>query len=214
VCGVIEAFAGAAHRESFCDQTAFYISWFSFIKSQGFFLNFIPVIPLLRIMGLLSGPQDLPASSSLLTRLLMLYLVTGMLVLLPGSEDLFTAVTLMLMDLILLIVFLKFCLYTRNTSARFLQTFIACLGVGIFFQLIALPLVVVLNNTAEASQAGNAIGGLFYLLLVSWQVTVMAHILRHAMNMMLSLTLMLSFSYLLLIIFLSNRVVALLAGGA
>jgi len=164
-------------------------------------------------MGLMSGPQDLPGNSSLLTRLLILYLVTGMLVLLPDSEDLFTAVALMLMDLILLVGFLKFCLYTRNTSARFLQTFIACLGVGIVFQVIALPLVVVLNAAAESNQANNAIGGLFYLLLVSWQVTVMAHILRHAMNMMLSLTLMLSFSYMLLIIFLSNQVVALLANG-
>lgn len=164
-------------------------------------------------MGLLSGPQDLPASASLLSRLLMLYLVTGMMVLLPGSEDLFTAVALMLMDLILLVGFLKFCLYTRNTSARFLQTFIACLGVGIVFQIIALPLVVVLNAAVESNQANNAVGGLFYLLLVSWQVTVMAHILRHAMNMVLSLTLMLSFSYMLLIIFLSNQVVALLSSG-
>jgi len=164
-------------------------------------------------MGLLSGPQDLPASASLLSRLLMLYLVTGMMVLLPGSEDLFTAVALMLMDLILLVGFLKFCLYTRNTSARFLQTFIACLGVGIVFQIIALPLVVVLNAAVESNQANNAVGGLFYLLLVSWQVTVMAHILRHAMNMVLSLTLMLSFSYMLLIIFLSNQVVTLLSSG-
>ena len=165
-------------------------------------------------MGLMSGPQDLPGSSSLLVRLLLLYLITGMMVLLPGSEDLFTAVTLMLMDLILLVGFLKFCLYTRNTSARFLQTLIACLGVGVIFQIIALPLVVVLNAAAESNQANNAVGGLFYLLLVSWQVTVMAHILRHAMNMMLSLTLMLSFSYMLLIIFLSNQVVTLLSNGS
>lgn len=184
------------------------------IITQVCFLNFIPVIPIIRIMGLLSGPQDLPASVSLLSRLLMLYLVTGMMVLLPGSEDLFTAVALMLMDLILLVGFLSFCLYTRNTSARFLQTFIACLGVGVVFQIIALPLVVVLNTAAESNQANNAIGGLFYLLLVGWQVTVMAHILRHAMNMMLSLTLMLSFSYMLLIIFLSNQLVALLNSGS
>jgi len=164
-------------------------------------------------MGLMSGPQDLPGSSTLLARVLLLYLMTGMMVLLPGSEDLFTAVTLMLMDLVLLVGFLKFCLYTRNTSARFLQTLIACLGVGVVFQIIALPLVVVLNAAAESNQANNAVGGLFYLLLVSWQVTVMAHILRHAMNMMLSLTLMLSFSYMLLIIFLSNQVVTLLSNG-
>lgn len=165
-------------------------------------------------MALMSGPQDLVYSGALLSRLLVLYLITGLVVLLPGSEDLFTAVTLMVIDLVMLVGFLKFCLYTRNTSARFEQTFLACLGVGILFQVIAFPLVLALNAVPETSQANNAVGGLFYLILVSWQVTVMAHILRHAMNMLLSLTLMLSFSYFLLIIFISNQAVTLLTAGS
>jgi len=176
-------------------------------------LNFIPAQVFLRIMALMAGPQDLPYSTTLLIRVLVLYLFTGLMVLMPGSSDLFTAMALMLIDLALLVAFIKFCLYTRNTQARFLQTFLACLGVGVVFQLLALPLVMVLNSAAESSQANNAVGGLFYLLLVSWQVTVMAHILRHAMNMMLSLTLMLSFSYFLLIIFISNQVVTLLSAN-
>lgn len=177
-------------------------------------LNFIPAILFIRIMGLLSAPQDLPYSISLLSRVLILYLLTGMLVLIPGSEDLFTIIVLLVLDIVLLVSFLKFCLYTRNTSGRFVQTLIACLGVGVVFQVLALPLVLVLNTASEASEAGNALGGLFYLLLVSWQVTVMAHILRHAMNMTLSLTLMLSFSYFLLVIVISNQVVSLLAGNS
>ena len=165
-------------------------------------------------MGLMSAPQDVPYSQSLLIRVLILYLATGMLVLLPGAEDLFTAIVLILLDLILLFAFLKFCLYSRNNSNRFLQTFVACLGVGVFFQLLALPLVLALNIGAEeTSQASSALGGLFYLLLVSWQVSVMAHILRHAMDMLMTLTLLLSFSYLLMVIFISNQVVALLGGA-
>ena len=162
-------------------------------------------------MGLLSAPQDLPFSQPLLMRVLALYLITGMLVLLPGSSDLFTAVVLMLLDLVMLIAFIKFCLYTRDCPNRFLQTLLACLGVGICFQLLALPLVLVMNTGNEASQANNAVGALFYLFLISWQVTVMAHILRHAMNMTMVLTLLLSISYLLLVILLSNQMVALLA---
>lgn len=176
-------------------------------------MNVLPALSFIRIMGLLSAPQDLPYSKSLLTRVLFIYLITGMLVLLPGTTDLFTAIVLMLLDLVMLTGFLKFCLYTRNTSARFLQTFLACLGVGILFQLLALPLVLVMNAGEEVSQANNALGGLFYLLLISWQVTVVAHILRHAMNMLMTLTLLLSFSYVLLVIYISNQVVILLAAG-
>ena len=176
-------------------------------------MNLIPLQVLLRMMALMSGPQDLPFSIPLLSRVLLLYLVTGLMVLMPGSADLFTAISLMLIDLVLLVVFVKFCLYTRNTSARFIQTLMACLGVGVVFQLLALPLVLVLNAAGETGQANNALGGLFYLILVSWQVTVMAHILRHAMNMMISLTLMLSFSYFLLIIFISNQIVTLLSAN-
>lgn len=143
-------------------------------------------------------------------RVLTVYLLTGLLVLLTGSADLFSAVTIMALDLVLLIAFLKFCLYTRNTPYRFNQTFLACLGIGIIFQLLALPLVAVLNTGAEAADANNAVGGLIYLILVSWQVTVIAHVLRHAMDMVLTLTLLLSFSYYLLVIFLSNQLMLLL----
>jgi len=174
-------------------------------------LSFIPVLPFLRIMGLLAAPQDLPYSKKLLLRVLLLYMISGMLVLLPGSADFFTAVILLLLDLLLLTAFLQFCLYTRNTSARFLQTFMACLGVGVVFQLLALPLMLVLNSAAEGAQTNNTLGGLFYLILVSWQVSVVAHILRHAMNLIMPLSLLLSFAYLIMVIFLSNQVVGFLA---
>lgn len=174
-------------------------------------MNFIPVLPFLRIMGLLAAPQDLPYSKPLLTRVLIVYLITGMMVLLPGATDLFTAVALMALDLAMLAGFIKFCLYTRNASGRFLQTILACLGVGIFFQLLSLPLVLALNVGPDASQANNAASGIFYLILISWQVTVIAHILRHAMNMVMTLSLLLSFSYLLLVILMSNQLVVFLA---
>ncbi|MDH5425149.1 MAG: hypothetical protein OEY29_09160 [Gammaproteobacteria bacterium] len=176
-------------------------------------MNVLPALSFIRIMGLLSAPQDLPYSKSLLRQVLFIYFVSGLLVLLPGTSDLFTAVVLMLLDLAMLTGFLKFCLYTRNTSTRFLQTFIACLGVGVLFQLLALPLVLVMNTGAELSQANNALGALFYFLLLSWQVTVIAHILRHAMNMQMTLTLLLSFSYVLLVIYISNQAVILLAAS-
>lgn len=177
-------------------------------------MNFIPVVSFLRVMGLMVAPQDLPFSQPFLMRVLALYLITGVLVLLPGMEDYFTAVILILLDIFLLIIFLKFCLFSRNNSARFLQTLYACLGVGIFFQVLALPLVIMLNvGSDEATQTVSPIGSLFYLILVSWQVSVMAHILRHAMDMVISLTLLLSFSYLLMVIFISSQVAKMLGVG-
>lgn len=181
---------------------------------QGFFLNTLPFAEFIRIMTLRSGPQVLPYSVAQLARVLVLYLVTGLIVLTPGAGDLFTSIVLMVIDLVMLVVFIKFCLYTRNASERFHKTFLACLGVGTLFQLLALPLVFILNTGPETSQASNVIGGLFYLLLISWQVTVMGHILRHAMNMMLSLTVFISFVYFLLIIFISEQAVAYLAAAS
>lgn len=160
-------------------------------------------------MSLLAGPQALPYSTAHFVRLLLLYLISGMLVLLPGSEDLFTAMALMLLDLSLLTTFVWFCLYTRNKLPRLQQTLTACFGTGFIFQLLAVPLVLVLNAAPEG--ANNAVASLFYLLLISWQMAVMAHILRHALDMAIALTLVLSVAYLLLAIFLSNQTVLLLA---
>lgn len=173
-------------------------------------MNFIPVLPFLRVMGVLSAPQDLPYSNSLLARVLFLYIATGLLVLLLGETDLLTAVTLISMDLLVLIGFIKFCLYTRNNSDRYLQTLFACLGVGVIFQLLSMPLMLMIDTGAEAAEVNNFFVGIYYLLLVSWQITVIAHILRHAMNMAMTLTLLLSFSYFLLVIFISNQVVTIL----
>lgn len=156
------------------------------------------------------APQDLTYSKQHLVNLLSVYILSGLLVLLIGETDLMTAMALMTMDLLVLVGFIKFCLYTRNNTSRYLQTLFAVLGVGLCFQLLSLPLVFLIDTTAETPTANNVLAGFYYLILVSWQVTVIAHILRHAMGMVMSQTLLLSFSYLLLIIFLSNQIVSLL----
>lgn len=178
---------------------------------QGFFLNLIPFLSFARVMALLTAPQDLPYSNSSLARILFLYIVTGLLVLVFNDTDLLTAVALLAMDLLVLVGFIKFCLYTRNNTDRYQQTLFACLGVGVFFQLLSLPLILMIDTAADTATAINVFAGFYYLALVCWQITVIAHILRHAMNMQLTQTLLLSFSYFILIIFLSNQVVALLA---
>lgn len=178
---------------------------------SGFLLNLIPILSFARVMALLSTPQDLPYSNSSLARVLFLYIVTGLLVLVSNDTDLLTAVALLVMDLIVLVGFIKFCLYTRNNASRYQQTLFACLGIGVFFQLLSLPLILMIDTSADAATANNVFAGFYYLSLVIWQITVIAHILRHAMNMRLTQTLLLSFSYFILVYFLSYQIDVLLA---
>lgn len=173
-------------------------------------MNLIPILPFARVMALLSAPQDLPYSNSSLARVLFLYIATGLLVLVFNGSDLLTAVALLVMDLIVLVGFIKLCLYTRNNAGRYQQTLFACLGVGVLFQLLLLPLILMIDSSTDKDTANNVFAGFYYLSLVVWQITVIAHILRHAMDMQLTQTLLLSFSYFILIIFLSNQIVVLL----
>lgn len=174
-------------------------------------MNLIPILSFARVMALLSAPQDLLYTNSSLARVLFLYIATGMLVLVSNGTDLLTAVALLVMDLTVLVGFIKFCLYSRNNTSRYQQTLFACLGIGVFFQLLSLPLILMIDTSTDTATVSNVLAVFYYLSLVIWQITVIAHILRHAMNMQLTQTILLSFSYFILIIFLSNQIVGLLA---
>ena len=139
------------------------------------------------------GPQDLPASRVLMKLSLLVYLVTG----LPGllmSVDFGQAVLAQSLDVIVLLIFTYLCLQVLVKLERFTQTIIALASVGAVFQLIVLPILFEFKGVEEASQVMLGMS-LLLLALVSWNLTVIAHIFRESFSVRLPAAIALTICY-------------------
>jgi hypothetical protein len=137
----------------------------------------------LDICLLRAGPQDLPVSQVLLGLTLAGYLLVSTLLSLPGYPAI-TALQIAVADLGLLIVFAASVLYLTGNMARMNQTLSALAGSGTLLGLLALPLVQSLYLAEEAEQVSMPVL-MFWLLLMGWSLLVVAHIIRHALSVIL-----------------------------
>ena len=143
-------------------------------------------------MALNSGPQDLPYSPPLTMQLSIAYILSGIIVLRTtiNPDDLVGGIFL---GFIVQLGFTWFILRALNRSARFLQTFCAFVGIGILFNLLSWPVFGAFTDEAISESLKSSLS-LVFLLLISWEVLVKAHILRHALEMRMIGALALSFS--------------------
>jgi hypothetical protein len=137
----------------------------------------------LDICLLRAGPQDLPASRVLLGLALIAYLLVSTLLALPGYS-LATSLQIATTDLLLLLLFAGSVLYLTGNLARIYQTLSALAGAGTLLGLLALPLVQSLYGARESGQVSLAVL-LLWLLLMGWNLLVVAHIVRHALSVIL-----------------------------
>ena len=151
-----------------------------------------------------AAPQDLPASGILLSLSLGCYALVAMLVSL-GSYGLAGAIQLALLDLGLLAVFVASLLYLQGKTARINQTLSALAGTGSLLGVLALPLVWWVQPGQQPEQV-PVLMTLLWLLLLVWNLLVMAHIIRHALSSSLPVGLGVSLLYVLV----SMQVVAAL----
>ena len=142
-----------------------------------------------------AAPQDLPASGLLLSLSLGCYALVSLLVSL-GSYGLAGAARLALLDLGLLAVFVLSLLYLQEKTARIYQTLSALAGTGSLLGVFALPLVWWVQPGQDPEQLPAFITVLWLLLLV-WNLLVMAHIMRHALSSSLAVGLGVSLLYVL-----------------
>ena len=87
---------------------------------------------------------------------------------------------------------------------RWLQVTTALAGTGVIFNLLALPLYLLLANLPE----GHSFLLLVFLLviiLVVWNISVMAHIMRHALEASFAFGILLSLLYVLLITYILSH---------
>lgn len=159
---------------------------------------------LLKMLLLRTAPQDLPFSSVLLGRIVFLYLLSG-LVVLNGRVESSMALAQMTVGIIIVMFFSYLILALLGHKERFVQTVTALAGTGIIFNLMAWP---VLRQTTLDTGTNTLSGqsALLMLMLVSWEVIITAHIYRHALNMQLAKTIILSIGLFLISMTLSQLI--------
>jgi hypothetical protein len=148
------------------------------------------------IMLLQAGPQHLPASRQLLGATIVLYMVTGLLILLPelGAA---TALGNMLLDIVILTAFCYSALSLLRLASRVVQTVTAMAATGVVFHLLAWPVLAHINSMQAGDQVAM-IESLMMLAMLAWQVLVNAHIFRYALEIKMGRAVALSFGYLFL----------------
>ena len=147
---------------------------------------------LVSLLFLKSAPQDLSYSSRLTVQLVAAYMFSGFIVLQTtlNPDDMLAGI---LLGLFVQYVFTYLVLQALGRGSRFLQTFCAILGVGILFNLLSWPVFSVLSDVSTNETLKSSMS-LAFLMLISWEVLVKAHIFKHALEMKMFSALALSFS--------------------
>jgi hypothetical protein len=139
------------------------------------------------------NPEDIPASRFLmfasLAALVTLGLAIGSLSL-PLKDALISTG----INLFVLVIITQLLLILYSKQARFIQTMTAMAGAGIVISIFAIP-VMVMFEYCSRNDINAAPLSILWLLLVIWEVVVMAHIIKHALACQFFLALMVAVLY-------------------
>jgi hypothetical protein len=135
--------------------------------------------PLLEMLRLRSGPQDMPTRLSLALMLGAAYLAQGMWAdrIMDGPDAAPRSVVAIAVQFGAVMILLQL----RHLSARVPQTISALAGTGFLFGLASILLLSQLTPGEPAPGVAMAYFGLFF-----WSLAVDAHIYRHALSTNLS----------------------------
>ena len=133
-----------------------------------------------RICLLQCNPQDLPASWLLLTICFVSYTAANILLALR-KVTLIMALQAGVLESVLVIALTLVILRLSRHEQRWVQTLMALAGTGCIMSFLALPIFYG-SAYAGADALLGTILFLLYLGLLVWNITVMAHVLRHALD--------------------------------
>jgi len=130
------------------------------------------------IMRLRAAPQDLPHSRFLMLLSISGYLLMGIVI---ASLDQTFGLALLSagIDTVLLTGLAWLALWIRGFQGRFIQTVTAFAATGTLFEFAGWPLTVYLHH-ASADNSGSL--SILLLALIIWNISVIGHILRHAVD--------------------------------
>ncbi len=143
------------------------------------------------------NPQDLPKSNILLCLSVAGYMLASTLLALL-SEQLTDATMAGIIEAMLVMLFTYGLLQIRNKTERWSQTVTALSGTGIIISLIAFPLYY-LGSTGSQEGVSQSIGLLLLVVLIIWNIAIMAHIFRHALQTTIGFGIAIAVSYIWII---------------
>ena len=147
----------------------------------------LPLLYFLRdVIALRRGPQDAPYSPRLLVALcatsLLLQLAIAHLLKAEG-ETLGPGLVALGFNLGLLYLLLNL----RKLTNRFVQSALTLLGVALLFQLLSLPIVLLVGGHPPSSPdhltPAQVLLGVVSIPIVIWKLIVDAHVLRHSLDL-------------------------------
>ena len=153
-------------------------------------------------MVLKSKPQDIEYNPVRLAVVVLLYLVSGV-VILSKTIQIDIAVYNMILDLVVLTSFSAGCLALLQLKARSVQTLTALIGTGVVFHGLAWPVIEQLSMS-DIPDSDKSTLSLIFLMLLSWQILVNAHIYRNALSVDMTKAVVLSIAYWLMSMTLSQ----------
>lgn len=144
-------------------------------------------------------PQDLPVARELFWLTIVLYALASSVLSFP-TQSVFHALLTGLIEVLMLLLITWLFLFLRSVPERWLQTSTALAGTGLIFSLLAVPLFywrVFATNGAGM----QTLTGMLVLMLIFWNIAVMAHILKNALSSSYFLAVLGSLSYIAMITF-------------
>lgn len=149
-----------------------------------------------------AAPQELPYSTWLMGAALFCYFLIGLGIAL-AEQTFGPALLTSCVDVGLLVGLARLALWITNHGARTVQTVTALAGTGTLFELMAWPLIAALQAVAEGTPSTLSF---LLLVLIVWNIVVIGHILRHALD----ITLWIASGIALLYVYTSMRVMSAL----
>ncbi len=154
-------------------------------------------------------PQELPISHSLLFVTIAASLATTIPLLMPYLHELGPVLAASLLDIFLLLIFLRGGLYFMEMEERFLQTATALFGTSAVINIPALMLGMFLLG--DEIGGINVIGALLRLLMLICSLAVVGNILRYTFNIRFAAGVMIAVIYTVLINILIQQIMPVAA---
>ena len=145
---------------------------------------------LLDICLLRAGPQDLPYSRDFLILTMAASVGAGLLAV-AALEESRVALLELALTYLFTVGFLYAVLSFRRLNSRFVQTASAVFGADALITLVALPAL----HAASGAGAERPVTGLAMLALGLWNLAVLGHIFRHALDTILPVGVLLALAY-------------------
>lgn len=144
------------------------------------------------------GPQDLPSSRVLEQRVIFAYFCCGLLVSLLARDSFGNALLAASVDTGLLLLLAHLLLKAAGKQPRRCQTVTALAGAGMLITLLSAPIVALFSF---GSGSANDVLSILLLGLALWNITLIGHILRHALEIPIIAGIVIAMMYMYLSLF-------------